>query len=212
MIVLASGVLLFLALHAIRLFLKSLSSTSLNERLIPTEEKRLRKINLTRWLTELAVRLFQPRQRMKKAMSELPDFLELLSVALSSGESVYRALHRVVPRLKGVLATELKTSLLALEYGSDLESELSALAERLPQQQVIEMCNKLLMALKRGTPLVLVISEQAETVRQAISSDLMKQAGKNETRMLIPLVFLILPVTVLFAIYPSLQLLSINFL
>lgn len=212
MIVLASGVLLFLALHAIRLFLKSLSSTSLNERLIPTEEKRLRKINLTRWLTELAVRLFQPRQRMKKAMSELPDFLELLSVALYSGESVYRALHRVVPRLKGVLATELKTSLLALEYGSDLESELSALAERLPQQQVIEMCNKLLMALKRGTPLVLVISEQAETVRQAISSDLMKQAGKNETRMLIPLVFLILPVTVLFAIYPSLQLLSINFL
>lgn len=212
MIVLASGVSLFLALHAIRLFLKSLSSTSLNERLIPTEEKRLRKINLTRWLTELGVRLFQPRQRMKKAMIELPDFLELLSVALSSGESVYRALHRVVPRLKGVLATELKTSLLALEYGSDLESELSALAERLPQQQVIEMCNKLLMALKRGTPLVLVISEQAETVRQAISSDLMKQAGKNETRMLIPLVFLILPVTVLFAIYPSLQLLSINFL
>jgi tight adherence protein C len=212
MIVFASGVSLFFALHTIRLFLKSLSSTSLNERLIPTEEKRLRKINLTRWLTELAVRLFQPRQRMKKAMIELPDFLELLSVALSSGESVYRALHRVVPRLKGVLATELKTSLLALEYGSDLESELSALAERLPQQQVIEMCNKLLMALKRGTPLVLVISEQAETVRQAISSDLMKQAGKNETRMLIPLVFLILPVTVLFAIYPSLQLLSINFL
>ncbi len=212
MIVFASGVSLFFALHTIRLFLKSLSSTSLNERLIPTEEKRLRKINLTRWLTELAVRLFQPRQRMKKALIELPDFLELLSVALSSGESVYRALHRVVPRLKGVLATELKTSLLALEYGSDLESELSALAERLPQQQVIEMCNKLLMALKRGTPLVLVISEQAETVRQAISSDLMKQAGKNETRMLIPLVFLILPVTVLFAIYPSLQLLSINFL
>ena len=212
MIVFASGVSLFFALHTIRLFLKSLSSTSLNERLIPTEEKRLRKINLTRWLTELAVRLFQPRQRMKKALIELPDFLELLSVALSSGESVYRALHRVVPRLKGVLATELKSSLLALEYGSDLESELSALAERLPQQQVIEMCNKLLMALKRGTPLVLVISEQAETVRQAISSDLMKQAGKNETRMLIPLVFLILPVTVLFAIYPSLQLLSINFL
>ena len=99
MIVLASGVSLFFAVHAIRLFLKSLSSTSLNERLIPSEEKRLRKINLTRWLTELAVRLFQPRQRMKKALIELPDFLELLSVALSSGESVYRALHRVVPRL-----------------------------------------------------------------------------------------------------------------
>jgi tight adherence protein C len=37
-----------------------------------------------------------------------------------------------------------------------------------------------------------------------------KKAGQNETRMLVPLIFLILPVTVLFAVYPSLQVLSIT--
>lgn len=212
MIVFASGISLFLALRGFQLFLKSLGSASLTERLLPAEEKLYAEGNLSSRLNALVAGFNQPRQRMKKAMNELPDFLELLSVALSSGESVYTALHRVVPRLNGVLATELQASLRALDYGSDLETELANLAERLPHQQVIEMCNKLILALRRGTPLVLVISEQAETVRQVVGSELLKQAGKNETRMLIPLVFLILPVTVLFAIYPSLQLLSVNFL
>lgn len=212
MIVFASGISLFLALRGFQLFLKSLGSTSLTERLLPAEEKLYAEGNLSSRLNALVAGFNQPRQRMKKAMNELPDFLELLSVALSSGESIYAALHRVVPRLHGALATELQASLRALDYGSDLETELSNLAERLPHQQVIEMCNKLILALKRGTPLVQVISEQAETVRQVVGSELLKQAGKNETRMLIPLVFLILPVTVLFAIYPSLQLLSVNFL
>ena len=49
-------------------------------------------------------------------------------------------------------------------------------------------------------------------MREEIKNRLLEQAGKNETRMLIPLVFLILPVTVLFAIYPSLELLNFGFI
>jgi tight adherence protein C len=57
-----------------------------------------------------------------------------------------------------------------------------------------------------------MLSEQGVSVREEIKSRLLKQAGKNETRMLIPLVFLILPITVLFAIYPSLELLNFGFI
>jgi tight adherence protein C len=57
-----------------------------------------------------------------------------------------------------------------------------------------------------------MLSEQALSVREEIKSRLLRQAGRNETRMLIPLVFLILPVTVLFAIYPSLELLNFGFI
>jgi tight adherence protein C len=56
-----------------------------------------------------------------------------------------------------------------------------------------------------------MIREQAASARSEIRNELLTQAGRNETRMLIPLVFLILPITVLFAIYPSLQLLNINY-
>ena len=155
---------------------------------------------------------FSSRKNAQKVLFELPDFLELLSVAISSGETIYSSLRRVIPRLNGVLARELESTLLALQLGSDLPSELDDLSRRLPQRQVVEFCNKLNLALKRGTPLARVLSEQAESVRQEVLNQLTKQAGKNETRMLVPLVFLILPVTVLFAIYPSLRLLNISYL
>lgn len=148
----------------------------------------------------------------ERVLFELPDFLELLAVAISSGDSIYSALRRVVPRLGGMLGRELAFTLQAIELGGDLESELVDLSRRVPHRQVSEFCSKLNLALRRGTPLTKVLAEQAESVRQEILNQLTKQAGKNETRMLIPLVFLILPVTVLFAIYPSLKLLNIAYL
>ncbi len=155
---------------------------------------------------------FSSQKNAQRVLFELPDFLELLSVSISSGESIYSSLRRVIPRLNGVFAAELRNTLLALELGSDLPTELNDLSQRLPQRQVVEFCNKLNLALRRGTPLARVLSEQAESVRQEVQNQLTKQAGKNETRMLIPLVFLILPVTVLFAVYPSLKLLNIAYL
>jgi tight adherence protein C len=98
----------------------------------------------------------------------------------------------------------------AIELGSSLEEELKTVASRLPQTQLMELCNKLTMTLKRGTSLSHILSEQAQSIRSEIQIQMIKQAGKNETRMMIPLVFLILPVTVLFAIFPSLSFLNIE--
>lgn len=149
---------------------------------------------------------------VERVIFELPDFLELLVVAISAGDSIYSALRRVVPRMHGMLGRELAATLQAIELGSDIESELVDFSKRLPHRQVSEFCSKLNLALRRGTPLAKVLTEQAESVRQEILNQQIKQAGKNETRMLIPLVFLILPVTVLFAIYPSLKLLNLVYL
>jgi tight adherence protein C len=156
--------------------------------------------------------IFGSQKANHRVLFELPDFLELLSVSIASGETIYASLRNVVPRLNGVLAVELSRTLAALELGADLPGELADLSQRVPQRQLVEFCNKLIMALRRGTPIAKVLTEQAESVRQEVISQLTKQAGKNETRMLVPLVFLILPVTVLFAIYPSLKLLNLTYL
>jgi tight adherence protein C len=57
-----------------------------------------------------------------------------------------------------------------------------------------------------------MLSELGDSARAEIKNRLLRQAGKNETGMLVPLVFLILPITVLFAIYPSLELLNFGFI
>jgi tight adherence protein C len=53
-----------------------------------------------------------------------------------------------------------------------------------------------------------LLSNQATFVRSDLHNQMLKLSARNETRMLIPLVFLILPVTILFAIFPSLEMLG----
>lgn len=151
-------------------------------------------------------------QRNLQLLAELPEVLEMVSVALSAGDSLFAALARVVPKSRGVLANELEQVLLALEIGGDLSSELGALARRVPHPHVVEFANKLALAHSRGSPLAEMMREQAKSARSELRNQLLKQAGKKETLMLLPLVFLILPVTVLFAVYPSLEILKISYL
>jgi tight adherence protein C len=171
------------------------------------------------WIPQLSIKakaVFSgagvPKAKLQAALFELPEILELLAVALTAGDGVFAAFSRVIPRAKGFLAQELKMVLVALELGGDLETELRDLARRVPQRQVVEFANKLVLSLRRGSPLAALLREQCESARAEIRNNLLRQAGKNETKMLIPLIFLILPVTILFAIYPSLQLLNMNYL
>ncbi len=150
--------------------------------------------------------------KLERALFELPEIIDLLTVSLRAGNGIYQSFEAVVPRSDGALAAELEKVLQAVEFGAAFGTEIQEVSKSIPHPQVGEFVNKVSLALERGTPLAKMLSEQAVSVRAEISSRLLKQAGKNETRMLIPLVFLILPITVLFAIYPSLELLNFGFI
>ena len=150
--------------------------------------------------------------RLERALFELPEIIDLLVVSLKAGNGIYRSFATVIPHSSGDLAEQLTKALKAVELGAGFGSEIHQVSKALPHPQVSEFVNKVSLALERGTPLAQMLSEQGVSVREEIKSRLLKQAGKNETRMLIPLVFLILPITVLFAIYPSLELLNFGFI
>ena len=151
-------------------------------------------------------------QKISEALFELPEVLDLLIVSLRSGEGIYQSLQIVVPRANGELARELSKCLTAVNYGAALADEIRKLPIALAHPQFAEFSNKVVMSLVRGTPLAKMLEDQASSARSEIRNQLLRQAGKNETRMLVPLVFLILPVIVLFAIYPSLKLLNFGFI
>jgi tight adherence protein C len=56
-----------------------------------------------------------------------------------------------------------------------------------------------------------VLRAQATDARESAKRSLLEQAGKKEIGMLVPLVFLILPVTVLFAVFPGIVVLESGF-
>ena len=143
---------------------------------------------------------------------ELPDLIELVAVALSSGLSMHQALSRVASRSPTRFAAELNLLLKRVDLGSRFDVELTALCERVPTSAVREFANKVSIAMARGTPLVLAFNSLSETLRARQSNHLLAKAGTNETKMLIPLVTLVLPTTVIFAIYPSIQFLNLGLL
>jgi tight adherence protein C len=151
-------------------------------------------------------------KKIERALFELPEIIDLLVVCLKAGDGVYRSFEKVVPKASGELARELTKILLAVSYGAAFATEIKKLPLALPHPQFAELASKVALALARGTPLATMLTDQGESSRAEIRNRLLKQAGKNETRMLIPLVFLILPVTILFAIYPSLKLLNFGFI
>lgn len=167
-----------------------------------------------RHLAELLGRKLKAKssQRISQALFELPEVLDLLIVSLRAGEGIYQSLQVVVPRATGDLARELSKCLIAVSYGGALADEIRKLPNSLAHPQFAEFSNKIVMSLARGTPLAKMLEDQTTSVRSEIRNLLLRQAGKNETRMLVPLVFLILPVIVLFAIYPSLKLLNFGFI
>ena len=141
---------------------------------------------------------------------ELPDLIELLAMALSSGENLFDALARVAGLANGTVANDLKRVVLGVQLGNSLPRELEDWSLRANSRQVAELCTKMQLALRRGTPLAEMLGDQAGTLRAEVQQVITKKAGQNETRMLVPLIFLILPITVLFAVYPSLQVLSLT--
>ena len=60
-----------------------------------------------------------------------------------------------------------------------------------------------MVAIERGTPLAEVLRAQATDVREYSKRALLEAGGRKELQMMVPVVFLILPVTVLFALYPG---------
>jgi tight adherence protein C len=66
-------------------------------------------------------------------------------------------------------------------------------------------------ALERGTPLSEVLRAQAQDGRDEAKRELLEVAGKKEVAMLVPLVFLILPTTIVFAIFPGIFVLQMGF-
>lgn len=65
-------------------------------------------------------------------------------------------------------------------------------------------------SVERGTPLADVLRSQAQYVREAGRRSVMEEGGKKEIAMMVPVVFLVLPVTILFAIYPGIAFLKFS--
>ena len=145
----------------------------------------------------------QVTHRERRVVAEFPVLAELLALAVAAGESPVAALDRVVRRSGGELSRDLGTVLAAVRTGEPVARAFDELARTTGVASVARFAQGVAVAVERGTPLADVLHAQAADVREAGRRKLIEVAARKEVLMMVPVVFLILPVTVLIAFWPG---------
>ncbi|MDO8148232.1 type II secretion system F family protein [Isoptericola sp. b515] len=150
------------------------------------------------------------RRREERMLAEFPTVAELLALAVTAGEGPVPALERVATTARGELSGEFSVMLADVRAGAPITAALTAMADRTGLPTLSRFAEGVAVALERGTPLADVLRAQAQDVRESGRRALMEAGGKKEVAMMVPVVFLILPITVVFAVFPSLATLQIG--
>ena len=167
--------------------------------------------------------------------SEFTEFIEGLALAVNSGLPLVIGILRVIDErlMNTAKSTNLKStknltgkilcafksptelhnplireiSLLRdlLNRGEPVAQALDNLALRLNSTTVANLSDVIYLSTARGTPIAVLINHHAESMRETQRKRLLERAGRAEVKMMVPVVFLLLPISVLFALWPSFQ-------
>ncbi|MDZ7679432.1 MAG: type II secretion system F family protein [Acidimicrobiales bacterium] len=159
------------------------------------------------------VRRRRGRERAERAMfDELPEVVDLLSLAVSAGLTVPLALGVVADRGHGRLAAELGRARRAAELGTGLADAIDTIPARLGDE-VRPITRLLSGSLRDGTSIADALSRVAGEVRTERRRRAEERARKVSVRLLFPLVCCVLPAFALLTVVPLLvgSLSSISF-
>lgn len=149
------------------------------------------------------------RRRRAELVAELPAVAELLALSVAAGENVTAALERVAAG-RGPLCDGLRGALARVRTGTPLLDALTTLAGRWQVPPFTRFVDAVCVAVEAGSPLAEVLRAQAADARDAEHRRLTEAGGRAEVRMLVPVVFGILPTVVVFAVYPGLAQLQLD--
>lgn len=143
--------------------------------------------------------------RMKRAVRDLPEMIDIISLGTRAGMSFDRCLELYCERFQGPLPEEFGQALQQWQYGAlSRDQALTALGKRLDSEDVDRFIAAVLQGLRLGSPLAKVLADQAEEARTAWRLSIQEQIGKAPIKMLGPMAALILPAMLIMLLGPVL--------
>lgn len=134
---------------------------------------------------------------------ELPDALDLMVVAVSAGSSLSTAMALVGEKMDGALARGFRQVTGQSVFTSHTDA-LMGFARRTDVRPFILFCSAVAQADQTGAPLAGVLSEQAAGLRRRRRLKIEEEANKVTVKMLIPMIFFMLPAALALMIAPFL--------
>lgn len=143
------------------------------------------------------------RKWQRQVDLELPGLTQALTLMISAGISPMRAMQVISSRSNSIAARELRQVVKEVVDGKSTVKAIDDFAGRVKSTGTRRLCNALSIAIERGTPLVPVLTALLKDAQVDSRNELLRRAGKAEIALMLPVVFLLLPISVLFALFPS---------
>ena len=146
----------------------------------------------------------RPSARRKLVGAELPAFLDRAAVCLAAGLPLGSMFERLGENATGIIGTESAAIARDMALGISLVDACTASEQRVRHESWSRLIEHLMGASRQGTPISDIVRSLATDERAAASRALIEAAAAREIWMLLPLVFVILPMTILVAVFPGL--------
>jgi tight adherence protein C len=131
--------------------------------------------------------------RTQELQKALPDALDLLTISVESGLGFDAALSQVARNTDGPLADELARVLQEMQIGMGRGPALRALGDRTKVDDVKGFVSAMVQADALGIPIAQVLRVQSREIRTRRRQRAEEQAQKVAIKILVPMIFCILP-------------------
>ena len=139
----------------------------------------------------------QARRISVKINTELPYMIDLLRIAVLSGQNIYNSFKILVEKYRAKICFDLRDYIKDIDWGLGKETAYKNMIEKNKSRQFADLMAVLLEAEKYGSPLDEILEQKSGQINFENIENAERKARKTTVLTLIPLVFLILPAFVL---------------
>ena len=144
------------------------------------------------------------KARQEKILTELPPFLDLLSVSVQAGLSFDASVDRILRHSKGALSDEFRQMQKDMRLGLSKKEALHEMAGRCDLEDIYLFTTSVIQAERLGTSMGKALVEQANNMRERYQQRIKTKALKAPIKILFPLILLIFPSVFIIILLPPL--------
>ena len=149
------------------------------------------------WITNLGQR------RQHEVQNKLPDAIDMMTVCVEAGLGFDSALARVALNLDGPVALEFARVLQEMQFGKSRADALRAMVDRTDVSELRTFVSSLIQSAELGISIGDVLRAQAGEMRIKRRQRAEERAQKLPVKILMPLVFCILPTVFIVVLGPA---------
>jgi tight adherence protein C len=159
-------------------------------------------MSLCGWRIPLILVRRRASSRALEIEREVPNLIDQIVVMLEAGVSFSSSLQISAERLKGALGHEMRLALQEQRMGASLTDSLNHLRERVESSNLKSFARSVVQGERLGVSIGQVMRDLAIEMRKRRRQMAEERAQKTPVKLLLPLVFLILPTMFIVVLVP----------